>query len=134
MKKHIEDLIVEFNRSVLSLPLPKDIELLDAATLELSITQLKEEIDEYTQANGEQNVIGSIDAIIDLIYFSIGILYKHGLDAESINACITAVHNCNMQKKLGVKSTRIVDGNPADAVKPADWIGPEVRIAEILGL
>jgi predicted HAD superfamily Cof-like phosphohydrolase len=43
----------------------------------------------------------------------------------------TAVHEANMEKKLGVVAKR-GDGSAADAVKPEGWIPPEGRIEAIL--
>ena len=83
-------------------------------------------------ANSEVlQVDDSIDAIIDLKYFAVGVLYKMGLSPDMQKACCTAVHSANMEKKLGTVAKRAVEG-AADAVKPEGWVSPEERIIEIL--
>lgn len=125
-------LVSEFNRSVLGLAarLPG---LQDEDEKALSIHQLLEEASEFSKANAEHDLVGAVDAIMDGIYFGYGILYKLGLDESQVTAIFAHIHEKNMEKAKGVKSGR--EGyDSEDAVKPEDWVGPEERIAELLGL
>lgn len=123
--------IIDFNQLILGIE-QREKGLLAPDEFAISHKCLAEEVEEFIIAHDAGNLIGSIDAIIDNIYFAFGILYKLGLNAEEINRCIAAVHLCNMTKKRGTNAKR--DTGAADAIKPADWIGPEDRIKEILCL
>lgn len=123
--------VVDFNKRVLGID-QRIHGLLNESELILSKKCLQEELDEFSQAADQQDFIGQIDALIDLQYFAIGVMYKLGLTAEEITKCCDAVHQANMQKKLGVVAKR-GDGSAADAVKPEGWIPPEERIGIILG-
>ncbi len=122
--------VIDFNQRVLHV-LPRPLGLLNEAETGITIKCLDEEAREFGEAHEQGDLIGAIDALVDSIYFAIGGLYKMGLTAESIEACILEVHAANMEKKLGVNARR-GDGSAADAVKPAGWVGPEERIALVL--
>lgn len=122
--------VVEFNTKVLKIE-QRAICALEPAEYEITLKCLREELDEFTQAVESGDFISSIDALIDLKYFAVGALYKMGLSADAITQCDSAVHEANMEKKLGVNARRAVEG-AADAVKPLDWMPPELRIIDIL--
>lgn len=124
------DDIVEFNHRVLGIG-SRPLGLLNEAELEITVKSLNEEVEELKVAVASGDIIGSVDALVDNIYFAVGALYKMGLYADTIEKCIKAVHAANMDKKLGVNARR-GDGTAADAVKPENWVGPEVRIGQIL--
>lgn len=122
--------VVEFNSRVLNIQQrPKD--MLCKAEYDISVKCLKEEVQEFEEAYHKGDYIGAVDAMIDLMYFAVGVLYKKGLSADQIELCCTAVHEANMEKKLGVNHRR-GDGSAADAVKPEGWVPPEQRIIDIL--
>ena len=122
--------VVDFNQRILGIGQRKPA-MLSQSEFDISIACLTEEIAEFDEAHTNGDFIGCIDAIIDLRYFAVGVLYKLGLTAEQIEAMDQAVHDANMQKRLGKKEGR-GDGIAADAVKPEGWISPEERIAAIL--
>lgn len=130
MTAHFVDQVVDFNQRVLKID-QRDIDMLKANEFELSMKCLQEEIDEFEEAFKNGDLIGCIDAIIDLKYFATGVMYKMGLSPDTMKQCMTAVHEANMEKKLGSNAKRATEG-AADAVKPANWISPEERIIEIL--
>ena len=123
--------VVSFNAEALGI-LPRDKALLSQGELEYAMKAMKEEAYEFKEAHELQDFIGAVDAALDQIYFSIGFLYRMGLTSQEIERCFQAVHECNMRKKLGVQHKRGGEG-VADAVKPEGWVGPEERIAGILG-
>lgn len=125
--------VIEFNQKILGIQ-PRALNTLSPAEKELSIKCLKEETKEFEDATLLDDPVDMLDAVLDSIYFAIGIAYKMGLTPKQIEACFTAIHQANMTKQRGVKDTRVVDGAPADAVKPKGWIPPEARIATALGL
>lgn len=122
--------VVDFNKRVLGI-YPREAGMLVDAEERISIQCLYEEIEEFKQACKDGDYIGCIDAMIDLMYFANGVLYKLGVTPDQIVACSTAVHEANMEKKLGINHRR-GDGSAADAVKPEGWKSPEERIANIL--
>lgn len=123
--------VSEFNKEVIGYEQPDTPEMLPADVLELSLIQLREEIDELENAG---SVVEQVDAIIDLIYFANGALYKMGLSEWDFTYCSSAVHDANMTKAAGKKAARGYDGTAQDAVKPADFVGPEEKIAKRLGV
>lgn len=128
--KNFAEQVIEFNRNILEIQ-PREIGPLPEEEFEISMSCLNEEVDEFEEAYNSHDVIGTVDAIIDLMYFATGILYKMGLTADQITRAQTAVHEANMTKRRGSNAKR-GDGIVADAVKPHDWVSPEERIAAIL--
>jgi predicted HAD superfamily Cof-like phosphohydrolase len=122
--------VIEFNQQVLKIE-PREVGPLTPAEFDISVKALKEEIEEFATAYEAIDIIGQIDAMVDLQYFAMGVLYKLGMTAEQINKCCTAVHKANMGKKLGIKPSR-GDGSAADAIKPDGWVAPELAIMQIL--
>lgn len=122
--------IVDFNQNILGIA-QRQPAMLNESEFKISMKCLREEVSEFAEAHFQGDFIGCIDAIVDLRYFAVGVLYKLGLTAEQIEQIDQAVHDANMQKKLGKKAGR-GDGVAADAVKPEGWISPEERIAAIL--
>lgn len=101
---------------------------IDFLTKEWLIRALEEELQEFREANTPED---SVDALIDLIIFACGGLYRAGLTHDQAKACFTAVLDANDAKKAGVKQNRAVAG-VADAVKPAGWVDPKNSIALLL--
>lgn len=122
--------IVDFNQRILGIE-QRTPSMLNESEFNISRECLNEEIQEFVDAHISGDFIGCIDAIIDLRYFAVGVLYKLGLTIDQIERMDQAVHDANMQKKLGKKAGR-GDGVAADAIKPTDWVSPEERIASIL--
>lgn len=90
---------------------------------------MTEEIGEFREATLKQDFVGSIDALLDLIYFAVGGLHKMGLNADDAERVFDLVHEANMTKKKGVKESRAV-GDAPDAIKPEGWVAPEKRILQ----
>lgn len=122
------DEVVYFNREVLGIS-PRYPDKLVNAEKQWLLQALQEEVEELRDAG---SVAESVDALIDLIYFALGGLYRHGLLEDDIRGCFTAVHSANLMKKRGVKASRPQDGSVADAVKPEGWKDPVHTIQEIL--
>lgn len=125
------DNIFAFNRDLLGVK-NREKGLLSEKELDYAIKAGVEELMEFEDAHESKDFISAVDAICDLLYFGVGFLARMGLAEDEVRRCMEAVHEANMQKKLGVQQKRGGEG-VADAVKPADWVGPEERIAEVLG-
>ena len=121
--------VVQFNKEILDIPQRSPASLISTELMH-GIKCLDEELREFCDSAEQDDYIGQIDALIDLMYFATGILYKLGLTPAQIHQCQMAVHDANMTKKKGTVAKRNT-GAP-DAVKPEDWIAPEARIAKIL--
>lgn len=101
---------------------------IDPSTKEWLTKALEEELQEFREASTPED---SVDALIDLIIFACGGLYRAGLTPDQAQACFTAVLDANDAKKAGVKQNRAVAG-VADAVKPTGWVDPKNTIALLL--
>lgn len=117
-----------FNETVLGIA-PKVVGRLPLAERAWLQAALYEEV---TELKASTSLEEDVDAIIDLIYFAIGGLYRLGLTEQQAMMAFMAVHDVNCRKKLGVKPTRPNDGSVADAIKPADLPDPLVKIREIM--
>ena len=122
--------VCEFNQNVLGIAQRQVGSLLSEKEADISHKCLQEELDEFIEALITDDYIDQVDALIDLTYFAFGVLYKLGLTPGQIEACCNAVHEANMQKKLGVNAKRATGA--ADAVKAEGWVSPETRIHKIL--
>lgn len=77
------DQVIEFNQKVLKIE-QRPVNMLNRSEFDISVKCLNEEILEFIEAHGKGDMIGCIDAMIDLRYFATGILYKMGLNAAAI--------------------------------------------------
>ena len=121
--------VCESNQEILGIA-QRDPASLVENEFEISLKCLQEELDEFIDAVDAQDYVGQIDALVDLLYFGIGVLYKLGLTPEQIHECCMAVHHANMSKKRGTNAKR--DTGAADAVKPEGWVPPEQLIQRII--
>lgn len=121
--------VIEFNRDLLGIEqrTPAMMSVEEHTHLTMA---LQEELQEFNDAVVEGNVVGAVDALIDLMYFAIGGLWKLGLSHEQMVHCMKAVHAANMLKRKGKVAKRYTGA--ADAVKPENWVAPEELIRKIL--
>ena len=94
------------------------------------ISCLREEIEEYNEA---ETLTDQYDALIDLLVFTVGSLYRHGFPLQE---GFDAVMACNLQKEPGNnphKSDKArAEYKGVDLVKPSGWQGPEDHLCSIL--
>lgn len=128
-KPDIIDQIFDFNEQVIGTG-DVDFNCLTEKQFNWTKTFVQEELAEFEEAFNNQDMVGMVDAIGDLIYGAMGTFKKMGLNRAHVRECFTAIHNANMTKKRGDKGR----GSDEDAVKPADFIAPEQAIADILFL
>ena len=86
---------------------------------------MREEVEEFLEAG---DLVGQVDAIVDLIYFALGALVEMGVDAGPV---FDIVHEANMQKTRSPQGLRkrSTDGK---VQKPDGWESPERKIAEAI--
>ena len=76
--------IYQFNQTVLGIA-PREPALMPANECQITIESLKEELDEFIEAQNEGDVVKMVDALCDCMYFAIGALYKNGnTEAQSL--------------------------------------------------
>lgn len=112
---NIYEMVKEFQREVIgSIPKSKIPEKKD---YNFMINTLEEEINEFKVAYGDQDYGEMIDALIDLIYFALGHIYRMGAPFDK---AFLEVHRANMRKNGG--ST---ERGKEDAKKPEGWEAPD---------
>ena len=89
------------------------------------IAAMQEELNEYAQGG---SLVDQYDALIDLLVFTLGTLYRQGFP---ILPGYRAVMGQNMKKRVGSNGDKR-GGFKQDLVKPEDWVGPEVQLRVII--
>lgn len=118
------DDVAEFNKVILGLE-PGEPAMLDRDASLGRVAFMMEELVEYIQAYRDGDIVGTADALADLVYVALGTAYQMGLPFNDIWA---AVHRANMDKKPGMTKR----GLTRDAIKPVGWVGPESEIREAI--
>lgn len=123
----IIDQIFDFNEQIIG---TGDVPLNPLTEKQHTWTQnfCAEELTELRDAFAEQNIVGMVDAVGDLIYGAMGTFKKMGLTRAQTRAVFEAIHTANMSKKRGDKGR----GSDEDAVKPEGFVPPEEVIGHIL--
>ena len=121
--------VKKFQQDIIGYDVPKQSSKLPDDVKELTIVQLREEIQELQDSH---TLTDEVDALIDLIYFAYGGLVKMGIPEDTFAALHTIVHNANMTKVAGKKATRDYEGTAVDAVKPTNFMPPEKVICRFL--
>lgn len=126
----LDEMAAEFNRKVMKIE-PRQLGMMDPAEMAFAAKSLREEIVEMVDAFDLGDLVGVVDALIDLDFFRRGILYKHGITPELYEKLFAVVWSKNMKKELGQpKPTRCELA--LDAIKPVGWVGPEDEIRQLL--
>lgn len=99
--------------------------LLDWEEHQFATTCLKEEIEEYDNAEWHGNLSESLDALVDLVYFALGRAYRQGFTAEIFGEAFARVHKANMAKMRAKSDAESKRGSSIDVVKPEGWKAPD---------
>ena len=91
--------------------LPKDVAQFREAFL-------REEFFEYIYA---KDLVGKLDALVDLVYVALGTAYLHGFDFDE---AWSRVHEANMQKIRAQQADDSKRSSKYDVVKPEGWEPP----------
>jgi predicted HAD superfamily Cof-like phosphohydrolase len=116
-------------RTKMQLPIGNQPKLLTPEETSYFARFIMEELSEYLRANEEQSLVDAADAIVDLVYVTLGCAHAMGLPFEEL---FKVVHKANMQKEPANEFCRSIRGNQYDVVKPVDWIAPEDEMQIIL--
>jgi len=94
---------------------------LEAEEKAFRVVCLREEIDEYEEAKSKED---ELDALIDVIFFALGTLERHGYPFTSPFIKVT---QANMAKKLA-KASNVVSKRSfdIDLIKPDGWKAPDM--------
>lgn len=88
---------------------------------------LREEVEEFEAACITDDLVDQVDAVMDIMYLSIGALVEMGVAPEEV---FNEVHKANMGKRFpDGKVHKMTSGKTA---KPEGWKPPEEGIAKIL--
>lgn len=113
--------VEEFNREVIDLPIPETPTILNTDRAAWARTALMEEVDEFSSACEDGDVLEAADGLIDMAYFALGRLIEMGIPPSVL---FDEVQRANMGKVRGQLSKR--PGSMGfDAVKPEGWKGPD---------
>lgn len=90
-------------------------------------------VNEFSKNYELNDMVNSVISVTLICRACCAIFGEFGLSAYKAERVMDAVYTANMTKKKGVNAKR-GDGQAADAVKPVDFVPPEEKIAEILGM
>lgn len=116
--------VLEFRRK-LRLPVGAVPQLLPAKQTSFYARFMMEELSEFLSAHEREDLVDAADALGDLIYIALGAGLHMGLPMDGI---LEEIHKANMAKQPGMTKR----GIEQDAVKPAEWVGPEAGIKELI--
>lgn len=128
MQQDIIDQIFDFNEQVIGTLVNQPLGQLTEKQFMWTQGFCQEELTEMKEAYDKDQIVGVVDAVGDLIYGAMGTFKKMGLTREQVRAVFSAIHTANMSKKKGDKGR----GSDEDAVKPAEFVAPDVAIGYIL--
>ena len=90
----------------------------------LEYDMLLEEINEYKEACDNGDLVGILDAIIDVQYLLIGTAYKHGVTSEMLEDAYMEVHRSNMTK---LHNGKVVKDSNGKVIKPDTFSPPNLE-------
>lgn len=106
-------------------PLASQPSFLDAEAYNFRVRFLKEELDEFVDANYHNDMVKAFDSLIDLVYVAYGTAQMMGCTPEMWQEMWNAVQNANMSKVRATTAGESKRGTSLDVVKPANWQSPE---------
>lgn len=116
-------------RRKMALPMSDIPQLLPANERSYFARFILEELSEYLKACEEGTLVDAADALVDLVYVTLGCAHAMGLPFDQL---FNAVHKANMQKVPANEYIRSLRGSQYDVVKPMDWTPPEPEMLNIL--
>ena len=122
------ELVGQFRRKM-QLPMSTYPHLLHTDQTSYFARFIMEELSEYLKANEEGSLVDAADALVDLVYITLGCAHAMGLPFDDL---FDVVHNSNMQKVPANEHMRSLRGSQYDVVKPAGWVPPEPMMLAII--
>jgi predicted HAD superfamily Cof-like phosphohydrolase len=93
----------------------------DSDTIRLRIDLIREELDEFVDAIGNEDIVEVADALTDILYVTYGAGHAFGIDLE---ACFREVHASNMSKLEDGKPIHRADGK---VMKGKNYFAPNLK-------
>ena len=90
---------------------------------------IMEELSEYLRACEENSLVDAADALVDLVYVTMGCSHAMGLPFDQL---FNVVHEANMNKEPANDYIRSLRGSQYDVVKPMGWQAPEAMMLAII--
>jgi thymidylate synthase (FAD) len=90
---------------------------------------MQEELDEYKEAIQDGNMVKAFDALIDLVYVTLGTAYLHGFPMDE---GFDAVQEANLLKERVVSKDQSKRDSLFDIIKPEGWVPPEEKLEDLL--
>jgi hypothetical protein len=112
-------------RQKLQLPISDLPVLISSAESSYFSRFILEELSEYMRACEEGSLVDAADALVDLVYVTLGCAHAMGLP---FNELFDIVHTANMKKQPANEFVRSLRGTRYDVVKPMGWVPPEEAI------
>lgn len=122
------DKVGEFRRAM-QLPVGDEPRFLQPAETSYFSRFIMEELSEYLRACEEGVLVDAADALVDLVYVTMGCAHAMGLPFDKL---FDVVHNANMQKQPANDYIRSLRGSQYDVVKPVGWQPPENEMVLLL--
>lgn len=113
--------LLEFNKAF-EIPQLESPALGTDELIELRISLLKEEVEEYAEAARSGDLVEVLDALADIGYILAGTIINHGMQ-DIYDDAFNEVHRSNMSKLVDGKVIRREDGK---ILKPEGWQPPQL--------
>jgi len=98
---------------------------IDEKTAQARVDFITEELEEYLDANKAGDIVGVLDAIVDILYFTFGMIVIHGLQAV-VSRGFDIVHGCNMTKLW--PNNEVKTNSDGKVLKPDSFEKPERQL------
>lgn len=119
MLSKAQEAVTEFHKKY-GYPVREHPQKLTAGYMAQRVAWLREEIQELEDSDTMCDIV---DALVDLLYFTIGTFVAMGIDASRM---FEIVHKANMAKDTESEC------KPGKAGKPDGWVDPVIEIAKFL--
>jgi len=113
--------LLEFNQAF-DIPKLDSPDIGPEELIELRIKLLREEVEEYAEADRAGDLVEVIDALADIGYILAGTILNHGMQ-NIYDDAFDEVHRSNMAKLVDGKVLRREDGK---VMKPQGWTAPQL--------
>jgi predicted HAD superfamily Cof-like phosphohydrolase len=101
---------------------PRVPQLLSNDALTFRQVLMKEELQEFIDATASGDLPEAADALIDLVYVTLGTALEMGLPWEAL---WNDVQRANMSKVRALKEGDSKRGSTYDVIKPSGWVPPQ---------
>lgn len=94
----------------------------------LVANMIKEQLADLREAHKEGDEVDTLKTLVDIMYISIGAMWKLGLDKDQIEKAILAVCDSN-ETKIALKTAHTIKAN---IIKGSDYKSPEKKLEAII--